>query len=753
MDIDAFEARLRELGALRSNDQIKRKTLDRIEPSYGEEWPVELHPSIRKVIIEKGIAKPYKHQADAITKSLSGEDVVLECPTASGKTLAFSLPMLDTLLRDRGAHALMIYPMKALAFDQLTQIQDLCRPLNIEVDTYDGDTPEAQKKFLRKTPPQILITNPEYLNASFVGWHSLWSSFLQNIKCIVIDEMHEYRGFFGVNMALLLRRFLLQLHRQGANPRIFLSTATCENPVEHARNLTGREIKAVSAKNVFRPKRHFIFTKPEIPDFQYRDIIGLRVRQAALTAFEQGLQTLVFCPTKRFLEDSFYKCQRYALQYQLNPQAISPYHADIKKDDRREIQRKIRDGDIRVVFTTNALELGLDIGGLDGVILAGFPSNTMSAWQQIGRAGRAWDKDAFVLFYAMNDPIDRFFVGNVDAFLEKQLDQLVVDPTNEELIGKHLPSLVAEIDGKLTSTDENILGSAFYKTALAKGGKPIPGFKPEFALNLRGGLGKSFKLRYKDEELGQISEIRRFREAYIGAIFTFFGRKYRVHAHEEDAIVLVDAEQYLRTDPGFFTNLTPNPDPATLLGFKYGDITVFSGVLNLGINFTGYKLVDERTGEIRGSGGSSAAHYQNNLHAFWVTFPQDDLARRGIGALEHLIRVGAMFVVPADRFDTVTYSKASDNPAAYYYENYGGGIGISKKLFEIWPIALQKGMGIAQRCTCPSGCQNCIEPAKSYNSSNSEIDKHCGLELANLLLAAHSKGATDKLDNGMIIPL
>ena len=753
MDIDVLEARLREDGALRSDDQIRRKALDRIEPSYAEEWPEGLHSSIRKMLVDKGIKRPYKHQAEAICKSLTGADVVLESPTASGKTLAFSLPMLDTLLRGKESHALMIYPMKALAFDQLAQLQELCQPLQIDVDSYDGDSLDAQKKLIRNDPPQILITNPEYLNASFLGWHTLWSTFLHNLKYIVIDEMHEYRGFFGANMALLLRRFLLKLHRMGATPQVFLSTATCENPVEHAKNLTGRDVELVSGKNVFRPKRHFIFVKPEIRDFQYRDIIGLRVRQAALTAYEQGLQTLVFCPTKRFLEDTFYKCQRYALQYQLNPQGISPFHADLKKDDRREIQKKIKDGDIRVVFTTNALELGLDIGGLDGVILAGFPSSTMSAWQQIGRAGRGWDKDAFVLFYAMNDPIDRFFVGNVDAFLEKQLDQLVVDPTNEELIGNHLSSLVAEVDGKLRPFDEQILGNAFYKTALAKGGKPIPGFKPEYSLNLRGGLGQSFKLKYNDEDLGQVSEIRRFREAYIGAIFTFFGRKYRVHAHEENAIVLVDTEQYLRTDPGFFTNLTPNPDPATLNGFAYGDITVFSGVMNLGINFTGYKLVDERSGEIKGSGGSSAAHYQNNLHAFWVTFPQDDLAKRGIGALEHLIRVGAMFVIPADRFDTITYSKASDSPTAYYYENYSGGIGIAKKLFEVWPIALKKGMEIAQNCNCPSGCQNCIEPAKSYNSSNSEIDKHCGIELAKTLLTANSKGATDKLENGMMIPL
>lgn len=747
--IERLIERLKEFDALRDDDKIKTGTVDRIEPQYADEWPDQLHPSVRDALTT---IRPYRHQADAIIRSLSGVDVVMESPTASGKTLAFAAPMLDALMRNRGSHALMVYPMKALAFDQREQIRNVCEPLRIESWSYDGDTEEQHKTLLRRDPPQILLTNPEYLNMSFLGYRNQWEKFLQNLQYIVIDEMHEYRGFFGGNMALLLRRFFLHLERIGASPHVFLSTATCANPSEHAKRLTGRDVEVVSARGVLRPKRHFIFVNPDnIPDFRYREILQLRVEQTALTVLAERLQALVFCPTKRFLEDAFRNCQRKAEELGLDRERISAFHADLKNEDRQDIQQKIKLGHISVVFTTNALELGLDIGGLDGIILAGFPSNIMSAWQQIGRAGRGWNKEAFVLFYAMNDPIDRFFVGNLDAFLNKPFDELVVDPENEQLIENHLATLIAETDGELHPSDEPILGSAFYNKAKENGGRPPRGsYNPHPRLNMRGGIGPSFKLKRGNEEVGQISEMRRFREAYIGAIFTFFGQKYLVHSHEQEAVVLAEAEPNLRTDAGFFTVLSPKD---IFKGYAYGDIEVYYGSLNLVVNFTGYKLVDEHTGEERDSVRSSGAHNENNLHSFWIDFPADGCSTAGIGALEHMIRVGAMFVIPADRFDTSTYSKTNDNPTAYYYENYSGGIGVAKKLFEVWQQALRKGIEIARNCECGLGCQNCIEPAKSYNISNEDIDKVRGIELANNLLAAVNRGPSYQFRNGRMVPL
>ena len=753
IDIEKFKTQLKKFDALRDTDEIQTGTLPHVQPDSVDESLPELHTSIQKALNKVGIDRFYQHQVEAIRKSLSGADVVLESPTASGKTLAFTVPMLDTLVRDRNGHALMIYPMKALAFDQRAQIEQLCEPLSIEVSTYDGDTRKKRRDELRDDPPPILLTNPEYLNMSFLANRHLWEGFLRNLKYLIIDEMHEYRGFFGSNMALLLRRFFLHLNSIGAKPRVFLSTATCANPAEHAKNLTERDIEEVSAKNVLRPKRHFLFANPDVSDYRRREIIQLRVEQAALTVLSQGLQVLVFCPTKRFIEETLTKCWLMADKNNVDPDRISAYHADMNSTEKQKIQRKIKNGSISVVFTTNALELGIDIGGLDGVILAGFPPNVMSAWQQIGRAGRGWDKEAFVLFYAMNDPIDQFFVGNLDAFLDKKLDALVVDPSNEGLIKKHLLSLTEETNGTLPASAKNILGSAFYDIAKKNPGKPPRrrSKKPQIDLQIRGSFGQSYDLKFNDEKIGQISEMRLFREAYLGAIFTFFGKKYAVHAHEEDAVVLTEAEQHLKTEPSFYTKLV-SLDPYD--GVSYGDIDIHYGALDLSINFTGYKLIDERNDEEIDSGSTGQSKYLNNLHAFWVYIPQGESANDGIGGLEHIIRVGAMFVIPADRFDTTTYSTAGDEPVASYYENYPSGIGIAKKLYAVLSDVLKKGIDIAEKCGCPSGCQNCIEPAKSYDMSNADINKIRGIELAKTLLDVVENERPDhEWRNGRFVPV
>ena len=750
IDIEKFKTQLKNFDALRDTDEIQTGTLPHIQPKLANEWMPELEPSVHDALNNMGIHSPYQHQAEAISKSLSGADVVLESPTASGKTLAFTVPMLDALVRDRSSHALMIYPMKALAFDQHAQIEQLCKPLSIKAAPYDGDTPKRRKDQLRDNPPPILLTNPEYLNMSFLAWRNLWEDFLRNLKYVVIDEMHEYRGFFGGNMALLLRRFFLHLDSIGANPRVFLSSATCANPEEHAINLTGRDIEVVSAGNVLRPKRHFLFVNPDVPDYRRKEIVRLRVEQAALTVLTQGLRALVFCPTKKFLEEAFVHCQRTAEENNLDPEKIQPFHADMKSTQKREIQQKIKNGNINVVFTTNALELGIDIGGLDGVILAGFPSNVMSAWQQIGRAGRGWDKEAFVLFYAMDDPIDQFFVGNLDAFLSKRLDELVVDPSNEELIDDHMPMLKAETSGTLSASAKNILGSAFYDAAKNNSGV-LPNFvRPHPRLKVRGNLGQSYQLKCDGEEIGQISDMRRFREAYIGAVFTFFGQKYIVHAHEKDAVVLTEAEQHLRTEASFYTKME---SLMPFDGVGYGKIQMFYGALDLSMRFTGYKVIDERTGEEIETQPAGGAYTFDNRHAFWVSVPPSECAAEGVGALEHIIRVGAMFVIPADRFDTSTYSKTGDEPFASYYENYSSGIGVAKKLFTILPDVLEKGIEIAENCDCRFGCPNCIKPAKSYNISNTEINKIRGIELAIDLLEVIERGPDQEFRNGLLQPI
>ena len=735
MDLDQFQARLRKFDALRDSDEICKKTVPHTEPTHASGWPEELDHRVRGALIQSGITRPYQHQYEAIVRSLKGHDVVLESPTASGKTLAFAAPMLHTLVQNPTSFALMIYPMKALALDQMEQIKHLCDSLRISIKTYDGDTPQQEKKLIRIKPPRILITNPDMLHFSFMGWHGSWSRDLRNLQFVVIDEMHEYRGHFGVNVALLLRRFnrFLSQNRLCDSTRFFLSTATCANAKEHAQNLTGQEKFLVDATDIFKPQRNFLFVRlKDVPEHRHREILRWRIEQAALAMLEQGVQTLIFGPSKRMLEQAYYECQQKAKEKRLPAEKLALFHADLNKQQKHKTQKKIKSGEIDIIFSSNALELGLDIGGLDCVVLAGFPRSILNAWQQIGRAGRGWDRDAYVLFYAMNDPIDRYFVGDIDAFINKPLDHLIVDPNNKDLIEKHLPMLAMETERSLQASDKHLLGEAFYDHALREMDNLPRNSRPHQRLEMRGGFGKTIKLKFEEEEIGQLSEERRFREAYIDAIFMFDGVKYRVHSHERDAIVLVKEESNLRTDAGFFTTIDIRE---YFKGYRYKDIDLYYGSLDIQTRFTGYTVVHETSGEKIETIEAPEARYlpQNNLHAFWVQFPDSNHAQAGIGALEHLFRIGSLFVLNIDRYDINSISSQKDSKegqTAYIYENYGGGIGAAKQLFNVWEEAMERGIEVALACKCSNGCPDCIEPAKSYSISNPDIEKKKGIELA-----------------------
>lgn len=748
MSFDGLRSQLFEFDALRTDDEIQETIIDRIQPNYADSWPSGIHVKLREQLNKSMRSKPYAHQVEAINSSLLGNDVVLGSPTASGKTLAFTIPMLESLLRNPGSHALMIYPMNALSLDQQDQINDLCKPLGMRAETYNGQTSNKLKAELRKDPPEILLTNPEYLNDSFLAWLDRhWTGFLSNLCFLVIDEMHLYHGYFGTNMALLLRRLFVQLDRLGASPKVFLSTATCANPLEHALNLTGRTAGLLQGSKM-RPRRHYLFVNPNnrhshsTPKNRRRNPLEERIVNTTLAILQQDLQVLVFGPSKRFLDQVYIDSRRKAKQRGMDPDLLAIFYADLPKKQKRENQNRIKSGKVRVTFTTSSLEVGLDIGGLDGVVLAGFPSNIMSAWQQIGRAGRGWDRDAFVLFYAMNDPIDQFFVNNIKEFLDRDYDHLVIDPTNEQLIANHVPALKYELGDKLQATDRPILGDAFYDAARndRKRSPRYRNYRPQKKLTnrgLRGNAGENYVLEFDGKEIGQIPGMRRFREAYQGAIFAFAGHKYSVESllieRDKNTVQLVAAKPGRRTEATFrnYLNVRDIFEEQDI-----GEFTVVLGMVSQAMGYVGYRLIDEQSGEVLDRVDVEPDYYNlDQLHAFWVTLPDDTKNLTGLGALEQMFRVGAMFVIPTNRFDTSTWSELNEF-TAYYYENYSGGIGIARKLYREWASVLTKGIEIAENCPCHSGCQNCIEPAKSWSSSNINIDKAAGTVLANLLLEA-----------------
>ena len=739
---------LRKFDALRDGDQLDTAVQDKIAPAYADDSVFQrIDPQIAGALRNSGVTRLYAHQGEAIGKALGGANIVLEAPTASGKTLSFAVPMMQSLLG--GGHALMIYPMKAVANDQRVQLVGLLKSAGLDSWTYDGDTDKEHRKLIKEYPPHVLITNPEMLNATFLGWNEQWTAFLKNLRFVVIDEMHEYRGYFGSNISLLLRRFLHHLGRIGASPQFFLATATCANPEEHASNLTGQPFDLVKAAGKLSPRRQFVFIDPDIPDYDFYRIFQLRIRNAALACLSEDKAVIVFCPSIKFAEGCYRSALRTCDEIGLNKDAIALFKAGITADEKADIQKGMKDGSKKLIFSTNALELGIDVGGLDGVILAGFPDTVMSAWQRIGRAGRSWDKDAFVLYYAMNNPVDKFHAANLQAFLNKPLDEIVADASNKELIKNHLPSLIYEAEGKIPLSSKEILGDPFYNEAVKMSGKPVRGYRPQHHINLRGIGGKNWVLKYGNEEVGSMSDYHRFKEAFIDSVFIHSGRKYQVDSVTEGStneIKLVDPNpEYAITKPHFIKHL----DVQDIFdGLRWnGEVDIHLGKTYLYEVLNSVSLVDERSDAAIDRFSPQNYAVSSTSHAFWVDIRQmGEVDVDGLLAFEQLLRIGTLFTIPADLHDTTTHT--DKDGAAYLIENYPGGIGIVKKSMQQWHSILRSGMQVARNCKCRRGCPNCIIPPRYYGS-NDQLDKNEGIQLAEHIINITSGPPDAKFNNGL----
>jgi len=755
--------KLREFDALRDSsgadytDRVKMETVPAIAPKYASNDVFEGLPTpVTEALLSMGVTRLYDHQARAIEEILKGNDVVIVSPTASGKTLCFNIPIVVEAAKNRNSHALMVYPMKAIANDQRHQLDNLCRNIHatkIESYLYDGDTPDDIRATLRKSPPHVLLTNPEMLHQSFLAHWEQWTGFLANLRFLVIDEIHEYRGYFGTNFALLVRRFLRKLDELGAKCQLILASATCANPDEHAFRLTGRKPVLVRAEDIMRPPRTYVFINPKLPRHQYYRIYLLRIALASLACLSEGMSVVVFGPTRKFAEEAARAATTEAKKRRLDPSKIVPYRAGYKPEERRRIEEGLRNGTYQVVFSTSALEIGIDIGRLDACILAGFPDSVLSAWQRIGRAGRSWAKNSLVLFYALDNPTDQFYAENLDAFLNKPLDQITVGLENEQLVNKHIPCLLYERKLPIEGKDKVILGDYFYEKACKAqdGFTPVRGHSPHQQTPIRNLYSKSYRLIYKGGEIGTISGEQVQREAYIGAIYNHLGRPYRVESHGTEEISLIDADPNMRTEPITWSVVTESSVRAAHrygkeVSWSYGDLTIYD-------NFGGYRVIDEKTGAVIADNRlDSPTATRRMVQGCWVTVetPEWEGLRNissRLAVVRFLLHSGTPLTIPCDRFDIASLNKRELPPAAYVYETVPGGIGIVEKLFNIWPEVLKQGILIAENCSqhCKMGCPFCMYLDR-FARSEDRSSKTEGIELASSLLQAYRDGAIEVFD-------
>ena len=416
-------------------------------PAQTAPFPDSLDPRLIPVLAQRGIHSLYTHQAKSLEATAHGEDVTVVTPTASGKTMCYNLPVLSAILQNEDARALYLFPTKALSADQVSELYDMIEAMGVDIKTYtyDGDTPAAARKAVRQAG-HIVVTNPDMLHSGILPHHTKWVKLFENLRYIVIDEIHTYRGVFGSNLANVLRRLMRLCEFYGSHPQFILCSATIANPRELAETLIGRKVTLVDENGAPMGERHFVFYNPPVVNRQ----LGIRQGSVPVTRMisgmllKNGIQAITFARSRLTVE----VLTRYLKDMVRDPLGnagrVRGYRGGYLPGERREIERGLRSGQVDAVVSTNALELGIDIGALDACVMCGYPGTIASAWQQAGRAGRR-QSTSIVFFIASSAAIDQYIVNHPDYLLTKSPENALLNPDNLYILLSHFKCAAFEL--------------------------------------------------------------------------------------------------------------------------------------------------------------------------------------------------------------------------------------------------------------------------------------------------------------------
>ncbi len=718
--------------------------------------------------------QPYCYQAEALSRLENGEHVVLSTSTASGKSLVFQIPVLKGVLE--GHTSLLLYPTKALAHDQLGRLKQMATRLELQdrIFAYDGDTAPKERRKAREKG-QALLTNPDMLHYGLLPRHSDWAVFLSRLRYLVLDELHAYRGVFGTHTALILQRLLRLARHYGANPQVIAASATIANPAEHAQSLTGLSFHPISA-SPRGAEREFGVWIPKALDKEGKNRRSANLEAALLArhAAEQGLRTLVFTNARRTAE----LVARYASDHR-----VRPYRAGYTVAERRKLEEALQQGSLYVLVSTSALELGVDIGGLDAVILLGYPGSVSSFWQRAGRAGRK-QRRALVLWIPREDPLDAFFEQHPELLLASPPESAIADPDNPILYPLHAHCAARELPIALPATDHPGSGveGQGSKTLLDPLYKPWLNIKPALVeqhgrlystkpdphrdLTLRG-LGHSFSLRDNTGKLlGTLDERQAYWEAHPGAVYLHQGESYLVRnldPERREIVVLPGLEDYY-TQPRAETQIEVIQGEEVLPGIWVGPVQLRERV-------TGYvkkRFVSEVVLEevmlampelcfqteavwFHPCEGLTVLPLETRgtIEPRWPdqTFLTEAQIPSAIHALEHtLIGLLPLFVL-AERQDIggVSYPfypkplPSGSGSTIFIYDGYPGGVGYARAAARQFPRWVAAARDLLQSCSCEEGCPRCILSPKCGNG-NQFLDKKTAFILAEALCSLYRTG-------------
>ncbi len=732
-----------------------------------------LPPALEQALARNGIDRLYSHQAEAVEALRAGRNVALVTATASGKTLSFNLPVLETLLEQPAATALYIFPTNALMNDQLATLQALLAELgetgsSIRAFKYNGTMSDDEKKQVRVARPRILLTNPELVHLSLTAWHRAWPGFLRNLKYVVVDEVHTYRGVFGSHIAHLLRRLRRVCAHYGANPQFICCSATIGNPQELVRKLTGLDdFVAVTKDGARKNERYFIVWKP--PSFisensQAEPVTRSYLEETVdlfkqLTAFRYG--TLCFSRTRRYAETMYRMCRESSAPSLIRN--ISVYRAGLRADERISIERGLKDGTLDGVFSTNALELGIDIGGLDAVIIAGYPGSQMALWQQAGRAGRG-DKDAVIFLVASQNPVDQYFLANPAVLFSGRAESALLSVENEFITRRHLLCMAKELPFDRAALSHyyepatiRLVESMIKDKQLAVRGRGVCYFagedSPHHQLSLRSSATTKYTIINQSDgrEIGLIEPPHVYTETHPGAIYTHGGETYRVASIDEKSrqvLVMPIATNHMTTSVAE-TEISLEKTSAIreiILGGGLA-IKIAKGLGEVIEKIYGYREAplfqrSRRPPDIINLEERLTIKLRTEL--LWLELPPRErfatLAAfdSGLHGLEHLLAGLFPLEVMCDPTDIGATSYGANllnenRPAIYFFDSFEGGAGFAHGCYEHIEDLLQRAYGTVKSCRCKSGCPACVESARCREASDRVSKEGTRLILQRLL--------------------
>jgi DEAD/DEAH box helicase domain-containing protein len=714
------------------------------EATFGP-FPEEIDSRLKAALKHRGIGNLYSHQAEAVSKILQNKHVVVVTPTASGKTLCYNLPIIDRVMKNPESRALYLFPTKALSQDQVDELHGLVELLGVDIKTYtfDGDTPVSARKAIRMVG-HIVVTNPDMLHQGILPHHTKWVKLFENLKYVVIDEVHSYRGVFGSHLSNLIRRLKRICAFYGAKPQFIGCSATIANPKELFQQLIEEDVDLVDKNGAPRGEKHFLFYNPPVvnPELGIRKSSVKESRNIAQHFLASDVQTIVFARSRLRVEIILTYLREVMKKLKKSPSLVRGYRGGYLPNQRREIEKGLREGSILGVVSTNALELGIDIGQLSVSIMSGYPGTIASAWQQAGRAGRR-EALSVAVMVATSGPLDQYIINHPEYFFQKQPEMGIVDPNNLIILLSHLKCAAFELpfrrgekfggdatEEMLSYLEEHQVvhqsGDQYHWTSEAY---------PAEEISLRRAAPDNVVIIDTTEAERVIGELDLFSAPMLvhdEAIYIHEGKQFHV-----DKLDWERRKAYVKqVDVDYYTDSHVKSDIRVIDKFEQAPVSGGAkghGEVSVTTLATLFKKIKFETHENVGAGKIHLPEMTMHTTAYWwelddtiqntLSLDQANLSD-GIKAVGNVLENVVPLWIMTDPRDLRTIpmlrSPFSSKPTIYIYEHTPGGVGYSRKIFGLHMDILRAALEVIHSCGCTSGCPSCVGPVLEVGEKGKE---------------------------------